>query len=59
MTYEEIANELKYKPEYVRDTIVKRADFPRPAINLSQKARKWDKEDFEKWIDKQKKKLSR
>jgi hypothetical protein len=59
MTYTEIANELNYKPNYVRDKVVTRDDFPRPAIALSQKARKWDKADFEKWLENQKKKINR
>lgn len=59
MTYTDIAKELNYKPEYVRDRLVKRIGFPRPAVELSQKLRKWDRCDFEKWLENEKKKLNR
>ncbi len=59
MTYADIAKEPNYKPEYVRDRLVKRIGFPRPALDLSQKTRKWDKADFEKWLENEKKKLNR
>lgn len=39
--------------EYARDTIVKRADFPRPSLALSQKMRRWNRADVEKWLQKQ------
>ena len=36
---------------YVRDTLVKRPDFPRPCLNLSNKMRRWGKQDVEKWVE--------
>ncbi|MEN9885783.1 MAG: hypothetical protein RL758_361, partial [Pseudomonadota bacterium] len=30
--------------------IIKRPDFPKPAINLSQRLRKWKRQDILKWV---------
>lgn len=30
--------------EYVRDRLVKRSDFPRPALALLQKMKRWDRD---------------
>lgn len=55
----EISIHLNVTREYARDRIVKRADFPRPALSLSQKCRRWSKDAFEDWLNKQTKKHAR
>jgi predicted DNA-binding transcriptional regulator AlpA len=55
----EISIHLNVTREYARDRIVKRADFPRPALSLSQKCRRWSKDAFEDWLHKQTKKHAR
>lgn len=40
-----IAELLGLNRAYVTDNIVKRADFPRPVIDFSQKTRRWKKSD--------------
>ena len=52
ITLDHIATRLNQRREYVRDRLVKRADFPRPALVLSQKVRQWDAAEFEKWLEK-------
>jgi hypothetical protein len=46
----EISAALNVTHDYARDRVVKRPDFPRPAISLSQKCRRWTKSDFESWL---------
>lgn len=50
----EIAETLKLNRTYVRDKLVKRADFPRPSLMLSQKCKYWSKGAFNEWLDKHK-----
>jgi len=50
----EIAQRLKLRREYVRDKLVKTGDFPRPAINISQRIRKWEEDAIQAWLDQQK-----
>jgi predicted DNA-binding transcriptional regulator AlpA len=50
----EIAQRLKLRRDYVRDKLVKTGDFPRPAINISQRIRKWEEEAIQAWLEKQK-----
>jgi predicted DNA-binding transcriptional regulator AlpA len=45
----EIAEILKVRREYVRDRVVKLPDFPAPAITLSQRVRRWRREDVVAW----------
>lgn len=45
----EIAELLKVRREYVRDRVVRRPDFPPPALTLSQRVRRWRREDVEAW----------
>lgn len=45
----EIAADLGLSQKYVTDRIVKRPDFPAPKIALSQKTRRWLRDEFEKW----------
>jgi predicted DNA-binding transcriptional regulator AlpA len=54
ITIDHIAKTLNQRREYVRDRLVKRPDFPRPALVLSQKVRQWDAADFEAWLKKMK-----
>lgn len=35
--------------EYVTDHIVKKPDFPNPALNLSNKQRRWRRVEVEEW----------
>lgn len=53
LTLDDIAAMLSAKRPLVRDRIVKRPDFPRPAVSLSQKTRRWSKVDVENWLAKQ------
>lgn len=55
----EISATLNVSHAYVRDRVVKRPDFPRPALSLSQKCRRWSSEAFEDWLRKQTKKQAR
>ncbi len=45
-----IAQVLGFERAYVTDRVVKREDFPAPALVLSQKSVKWRLEDFERWV---------
>lgn len=53
LTLDDIAAMLSATRPLVRDRIVKRPDFPRPAVSLSQKMRRWNKVDVENWLAKQ------
>lgn len=46
-----IAAILGYSVRHVRDQIAKRPDFPRPAVNLSQRHRLWNEVDVLRWRD--------
>ncbi len=48
-----IAAALGFERAYVTDRVVKREDFPAPALILSQKSVKWRLEDFERWVQAQ------
>ncbi|WP_041946031.1 helix-turn-helix transcriptional regulator [Variovorax paradoxus] len=50
---QEISEQLGVTRSYARDRIVKRPDFPRPSVDLSQKCRRWSRESFEDWLRKQ------
>jgi predicted DNA-binding transcriptional regulator AlpA len=50
----EISHALNVSRDYARDRVVKRPDFPRPALALSQKCRRWEKGAFETWMKRQK-----
>jgi predicted DNA-binding transcriptional regulator AlpA len=56
LTTTDIAELLKVGHRHVRETLVKRPDFPRPSINLSQKMRRWDQAKVQAWVDAQAKK---
>ena len=59
LTLEDISESLNVSHSYVRDRVVKRPDFPRPALSLSQKCRRWSRAAFEEWLRKQTKKQAR
>lgn len=46
----DIALMLGYKRRYVTDNIIKRPDFPVPRHNVSQKNRRWLRQDVEDWM---------
>lgn len=45
-----IAQRMACRRDYVTDRLTKRPDFPRPVINITQKMRRWSREDVEAWI---------
>lgn len=49
----EIARMVGVTREYATDRLVKRPGFPRPAISLSQKTRRWRRGDVQRWLDQQ------
>jgi predicted DNA-binding transcriptional regulator AlpA len=49
MTTKDIAELLGLEREYVTDKLTKRPDFPRPAIDKSQRLRRWLRADVERW----------
>lgn len=50
LTPEEIADMLKVSPRIVKERVLRSPDFPRPAVDLSQKCRRWSKMDVDAWI---------
>lgn len=59
LTLEDIAAMYKVSRTYARDKVVKRADFPRPSLALSQKMTRWSRGDVERWLLEQQKKQRR
>lgn len=53
MTLKDISAALNLTHEYTRDRLVKRPDFPRPRLALSQKCRRWCRDDFDAWVKRQ------
>ena len=49
---EGIAEMLGYTRKHVTDNIIKRPDFPKPAIAISQRNRQWNESDVIAWINK-------
>lgn len=49
ITTAEIAKMFGLNRAYVTDKLVKRHDFPAPVIEISQKTRKWLREDVERF----------
>ncbi len=45
----DIAVMLGVTRAHATDRIIKRADFPRPAVNISQRLRRWAKSDVLRW----------
>lgn len=52
LTLDDITEIVHMKRETVRDKLVKRSDFPRPALSLSQKTRRWRLDDVQDWLSK-------
>lgn len=52
ITPQDIADVLHVPYREVVDRITKRPDFPRPALVLGKKTKRWTREDFEGWIAK-------
>ncbi len=50
LTIDDICQMVKLSRPYVRDKLVKRPDFPRPSLSLSQKSRRWDKSAVDSWL---------
>lgn len=46
----EIARMLGVTQAHCTGRIIKRPDFPKPTVDLSQKLRKWQKQDVTDWI---------
>lgn len=46
-----IADLLKISHRQARDRLVKSTTFPRPALALSQKIKRWSRQDVESWIE--------
>ena len=59
ITIDDIAARIGERREFVRDTLVKRPDFPRPVLVLSRKIVKWDASDLDKWLEKKKREWAR
>ncbi len=59
LTIDDIAAKVGERREYVRDKLVRSIGFPRPALVLSQKIRKWAASDIDGWLDAQRKKWAR
>lgn len=59
LTPQDIAAMLKLAPNYVRDKIVKRHDFPRPAVSFSQKSRRWNASEVNDWLCQQNRAINR
>lgn len=59
LSTQELAKLLGMSPTYVRDRLVKRPDFPRPALSLSQKLRRWNSIDVGNWIIQQQASINR
>lgn len=45
----QMADLLAINHNYLRDKVVKRPDFPEPALTLSQRVRRWRRVDVEAW----------
>lgn len=52
MTPTDIAMALQVPHREVVDRISKRADFPRPALVLGKRTKRWSREAIEGWIQK-------
>lgn len=46
----EIALMLGVNRNHCVSRIMKRPDFPRPAVNVSQKLRRWNLDDVQRWM---------
>jgi predicted DNA-binding transcriptional regulator AlpA len=48
-----IAKKLDISKEVLRKTVEVRPDFPKPALRLSRKTVRWNRSDFELWLQRQ------
>ncbi len=46
----EIAQMLGLSREYTTDKLTKKPGFPKPRVSVSQKTRRWAREDLEQWM---------
>lgn len=46
----EIASMLSVSREHCVNRIIKRPDFPKPVVDLSQRLRRWRRQDVMKWM---------
>ena len=44
-----IAQLLGLTRDYTTDRVIKRPDFPKPRIAISQKTKRWAREEVERW----------
>jgi len=49
MTTKDISGLLGVCHRHCVDRIIKRPDFPKPAINLSRRIKRWSRADILKW----------
>lgn len=59
LTPQEIADMLKVPLRIAKEQVLRTNSFPPPAINLSQKTRRWLRSDVEGWINKKARQNSR
>lgn len=45
-----IAQRIACRRDYVTDRLTKRPDFPLPVVNVSQKMRRWSRDEVERWL---------
>lgn len=53
ITIDDMSVTLSLSRAYVRDRLVKRIGFPRPKLDLSQKCRRWCRDEFNAWLKKE------
>lgn len=46
----DIARMLGVSREHCTNRLIKRPDFPKPAMNLSRRLRRWRKQDIVQWL---------
>lgn len=46
----DIALMMRLSQEYVTDEVVKRAEFPKPVVNRSQRVRFWDRDQVVNYL---------
>lgn len=51
LTPQEIADILKVPLRQAKEKVLRSPGFPAPALNLSQKLRRWSRADVESWIE--------
>lgn len=49
MTTKDISDLLGVGQRHCVNCIIKRPDFPKPAVNLSQRVRRWSRADVLRW----------